>query len=211
GKYTDSVIDSYYKMPLFKPLIYIGLGINRAFRDEAQLISGMIIPFDKPLKIADQVNQNLSVHIFNYDSSFAPPGKTSIIVSIESEFDYWADLRRNPAAYKDEKERIAVAVVAALNKRFPGLAKDVEMWDVATPVTFYRYTGNWQGSYEGFLITPQNMMLQMRKTLPGLDDFYMAGQWVQPGGGLPTALISGSQAVQLICKKDKKKYTASVP
>ena len=27
----------------------------------------------------------------------------------------------------------------------------------------------------------------------------MAGQWVEPGGGVPLALMSGRQAVQLMC------------
>ena len=51
----------------------------------------------------------------------------------------------------------------------------------------------------------------MKKTLPGLDRFYMAGQWVNPGGGIPTAVVSGNHTVQLICKKDRKKFVTSMP
>jgi phytoene dehydrogenase-like protein len=211
GKFIDDTINGYYRMPPFKPLVYIGLGVNRSFQDAAELISGMVIQLDKPITIANKENYALSVHIFNYDSSFAASGKTSLIVSFETEFNYWAELNQNLAAYKDEKEKIAVAVVSALNKRFPGMAKAVEMWDVSTPVTFYRYTGNWKGSYEGFAITPQNMSLQMKKTLPGLDNFYMAGHWVQPGGGLPSALMTGCHVIQILCRKDKKKFTAATP
>jgi hypothetical protein len=36
----------------------------------------------------------------------------------------------------------------------------------------------------------------------------MAGQWVD-GGGVSTAIYSGKNAVQIICKKDKKKFTTS--
>ena len=46
----------------------------------------------------------------------------------------------------------------------------------------------------------------MRKTLPGLDNFYMAGQWVEPGGGLPAVAMSGRNVIQIICKKEKKKF-----
>jgi phytoene dehydrogenase-like protein len=210
GKFVNSTINQYYRMPLFKPLVYIGLGVNRTFQDVAQLVAGMSIQLDKPITVANQEIRRLGVRIFNYDTSLAAPGRTTLVVMFESDFSYWAELRQNPSAYNAEKERIAVAVVSALNKRFPGLAKQVEMWDVSTPVTFYRYTGNWQGSYEGFLITPTNMMLQMRKTLPGLDNFYMAGHWVQPGGGLPSALAAGCHVVQLLCHKDKRKYTAAI-
>jgi len=51
----------------------------------------------------------------------------------------------------------------------------------------------------------------MRKTLPGLDNLYMAGQWVNPGGGMPTAAMSGNHTIQLICKKDGKKFVTSKP
>ena len=96
-----------------------------------------------------------------------------------------------------------------LDKRFPGLAGQVEMRDVATPMTWVRYTGNWKGSYEGWMITTETFMMQMSKTLPGLENFYMAGQWVNPGGGMPTAVMSGNHTIQIICKKDKKSFVTS--
>jgi phytoene dehydrogenase-like protein len=52
------------------------------------------------------------------------------------------------------------------------------------------------------------MMLRIDKTLPGLKNFYMIGQWVEPGGGLPPAIMSGRNVAQIICKKDRKKFTA---
>jgi phytoene dehydrogenase-like protein len=51
----------------------------------------------------------------------------------------------------------------------------------------------------------------MRKTLPGLDNFYMAGQWVNPGGGMPTAAMSGNHTIQFICKRDNKKFVTTKP
>ncbi|MDD5701181.1 MAG: NAD(P)/FAD-dependent oxidoreductase [Dehalococcoidales bacterium] len=211
GRYVDDTIRGYYKMPLFKPLVYIGLGVKRSFTDVPETIAGLVIPLENPLKIGDKEHKRLSVHIYNFDQSLAPDGKTSLTVMFESDFAFWEELSKNPEAYKAEKERIAVAVVSALNRRFPGLANQLEMWDVATPVTFHRYTGNWQGSYEGFLMTAQNMTLQMKKNLPGLSNFYMVGQWVVPGRGLPTGLMTGRHVIQILCKADKKKFQASAP
>jgi phytoene dehydrogenase-like protein len=50
----------------------------------------------------------------------------------------------------------------------------------------------------------------MDKSLPGLKNFYMIGQWVEPGGGLPPAIMSGRNVTQIICKKDKKKFKTQV-
>jgi phytoene dehydrogenase-like protein len=86
--------------------------------------------------------------------------------------------------------------------------------DVATPLTFERYTGNWQGSFEGWLITPQNasvVMKPMSQALPGLENFFMCGQWVEPGGGLPTGVMSGRRLVQALCKQDGIKFEATLP
>ena len=122
---------------------------------------------------------------------------------------YWERLYQDPERYKAEKEQIADTVIALLDRRFPGLAAQVEMRDVATPMTWVRYTGNWRGAYEGRM-TPKTFMMQWEKTLPGLDNFYMAGQWVVLGS-MPSVVVSGRQTVQIICKKDKKKFVTSTP
>jgi phytoene dehydrogenase-like protein len=119
-------------------------------------------------------------------------------VYFASDYEYWKMLRQDPERYEAEKEQIADQVVASLDRRFPGLAARVEMRDVATPITFERYTGNWLGTFLGWRITTKTLRLRMGKTLPGLKNFYMAGQWVEPGGGVPTAALSGCDVIQII-------------
>ena len=46
----------------------------------------------------------------------------------------------------------------------------------------------------------------LRKTLPGLDNFYMIGQWVEPGGGLPTGAMSARRMIKALCEKDKRRF-----
>ena len=55
----------------------------------------------------------------------------------------------------------------------------------------------------GFLFTHRNNRLTHSGAVKGLDNFYLAGQWVQCPGGLPLALVSGNFAIQKICKKEK--------
>jgi len=114
----------------------------------------------------------------------------------------------SPQNYLQEKERIVKATIAALEKKFKGIASKVEIYDVATPATYFRYTNNWRGSFEGWAPTPKALMKRISKTLPGLDNFYMVGQWVQPGGGVPPSAQSGRDVTQIICKKDNRKFRA---
>jgi hypothetical protein len=34
---------------------------------------------------------------------------------------------------------------------------------------------------------------------------------VNPGGGMPTAAVSGNHTIQLICRKDRKRFIAAKP
>jgi phytoene dehydrogenase-like protein len=212
GKYADEKTRGYYNnLPTFPAIVYVGLGVKRSFPDTPKLISGLSFPLEAPLTLAGQERRNLHVRIHNFDPTLAPAGKTVLTIMLESDYDYWAELAKDKARYKTEKEALANALIGALDKRFPGLAADVEMRDVSTPLTFKRYTGNWKGSFEGWLPTPQAINLTMKKTLPGLDNFYMAGQWVQPGGGLPSGAMTGRYVIQILCKKDKKQFVATKP
>lgn len=53
--------------------------------------------------------------------------------------------------------------------------------------------------------------IRLHKSLPGLDSLHMAGQWVEVGGGLPAAAMSGLNLIQIICKKDKKEFVTTTP
>lgn len=212
GKYIDAKIRGYYEKPrLFPPLVYVGLGVRRTFDDMPSSVAGTSFPLDKPVTVAGKKHERLGVHIYNFDPSLAPKGKTALKVMFNTDYDYWKRLRGDLRRYKAEKEQIADQVVAALDQRFPGLAAKVEMRDVATPLTWERYTGNWRGSYEGWLPTGQSFMKRMSKTLPGLDSFYMTGQWVEEGGGLPAVAMSARNVVQIVCKKDKRPFVTTTP
>jgi len=212
GKYVnDRIRDLYANSPLFPPLIQIALGVNRSFDEVPHLVSGINYPLDKPVTIAGQEIKRLGVHVYNYDPGLAPEGKTVLKVLLNSDYDYWKELRQDTRRYREEKKKIADQVISLLEQRLPGLADQLEMSDVATPMTWERYTGNWRASHEGWLMTTKNLNMRVSKTLPGLDNFYMAGQWVMPGGSLPYVAVSGRDLIQIICKKDKKLFVTTKP
>jgi phytoene dehydrogenase-like protein len=212
GLYVDRKVRGYYeKMKLFPPLIYVGLGIDRTFDDVPVTLTGINFPFEEPVTIGERDRDHMSVQFYSYDPILAPEGKTFARVHYPSDYDFWEDLKRDPERYRAEKERVADAVVAQLDRRFPGIASRVEMRDVATPMTWVRYTGNWRGSFEGWIETTDTLTMRMSQMLPGLSNFYMAGQWVQPGGSLPAVAMSGRNATQIICKKDNRDFVTSKP
>lgn len=209
-KYGDlKTFEPYEKWPLFPSLIFISLGVNRTFEEIPLLVSGLTFELRQPVKIGDSVHDKLSVHIYNQDPGMAPKGKTAITVMLNSNYEYWLRLAEDKKSYLDKKDEIGRTVIELLEQRFPDISKQIEVIDVATPLTFERYTGNWKGTFEGWLITPENsqvLMKPMAQSLPGLKNFYMCGQWVEPGGGLPTAVMSARRLIKKICKEDHRKF-----
>ncbi|MHB1418384.1 MAG: phytoene desaturase family protein [Bacillota bacterium] len=209
GKYLNEEIQNNYReIPIFQPLIQVSLGINRDFSNEPHALT---FPLSKPLNIAGEDRHEISMRHYCCDRTMAPAGKSSLVILFNSNYEYWKALGEGTEAYRAEKENILSQVVSRLEKRFPGIRDQIEVSDVATPLTYERYTGNWQGSMEGWLITVRTMRKRIPKTLPGLNNFYMIGQWVKPGGGLPPAAQSGRDITRIICKHDGKRFITTVP
>jgi len=46
----------------------------------------------------------------------------------------------------------------------------------------------------------------MKRTLPGLSNFYMIGQWVEPGGNIELAASSGRDVIKDICNAEEQPF-----
>ena len=209
GRYVTRQIRHLYKnCDVFPGLLQASFGINQAFPDAPQTLS---LPLSRPLKVDDLTSHDrLEVGVFGADSGFCPAGKTVMIVRLFTRFEYWANLRnRRPEDYTAAKEALIRDIVGILDQRFPGVAGQLEHSDLATPATFARFTGNWQGSFQGWLPTPRVLRRRLPRSLPGLKNFYLAGHWIDPGGGLPPAALSGRYVAQIICARDGKEFTTT--
>jgi phytoene dehydrogenase-like protein len=211
GRYVNKQISyAYNHLELFPALIQASLGINQTFPTAPSTLS---LPVQRPLLAADQPQPDrLEISVYGADSGFCPAGKTVVIVRFSSGYEYWTNLKnQHSAEYRKAKAHLLQELVLVLDQRFPGLAAHVECMDLATPASFERWTGNWQGSYQGWLPTPKLLGRRLPRALPGLKNFYMAGHWVEPGGGLPPAALSGRYVAQMICARDGKSFSATVP
>ena len=210
GKYVNKKIrDMYENWELFPSLCQISIGVKRSFEGYPH---AMNLYLKQPLEVdpKNKVNR-VYVEIYNFDPKLSSEGKTPIIVTLPADYDYWVYLREeNVRKYNDEKKRLANEVVKVLDEKLGKISDKMEVLDVATPVTYHRYTNNYKGSFEGWLPTPKIFGERIKKTLPRLKNFYMVGQWVEPGGGLPTVALSGRNVAQIICKKDGKKFITTI-
>ena len=210
GRYLNDEVRGMYDhwLPVL-PLVHVALGVDRDMSSEPHRI---IFELEKPITIAGEEHSWMCFLHHCFDPSMAPPGKSAAEVWYATRYDFWEELARDRVRYEEEKKRIADFTIAELDKRWPGFASQVEVVDVPTPATYFRYTGNWQGSPDGWYITPENMMKQtMLRSLPGLSGFHMVGQWTLPFSGTVMAALSGRQLIQLLCKWSGRPFVTSTP
>jgi len=203
GKYlSDKYKRVYETYKPFPSYVQVSLGVAAGLKGEPSLVN---LGLDKKIDIDPGTKAgDLSFRIFSFDPTFATPGKTAVICLIATyNHDYWLKLReKGKARYESEKKRVAGKVIAVFVKRFPQAKGKVRVVDVATPATIIRYTGNWRGSMEGWLMTPATGIKTLPAVLPGLKNFYMVGQWISPGGGLPAGLMTGRAVSRRVCKEN---------
>lgn len=161
--------------------------------------------------MAGKAENWIGIRHYGFDPGLAPLGKSIVSVEFFTNYEAWENLAKDRPAYEAEKARIAERVVAELETHYPGIRNEIEVIDVATPVTFTRYTGVWKGCWMGWKMSTGMPRKGKPKTLPGLEHFYMTGQWVEATGGLPNAAKSGRDLVQILCKRDGIRFETSTP
>ena len=126
-------------------------------------------------------------------------------------YAHWRSLSDERQRYEDAKQQVAEDVIEILERCFPDIRRQIEAIDVATPLTIERYTNNFHGLQAWF---PKRGILRMllsgiSRTLPGLKNFYMAGQWSSMAIGLHTTAISSRKLVNGYVNKTVRRLSSS--
>jgi phytoene dehydrogenase-like protein len=206
GEYINKKISRMYDghLPTHQ-MCQVSLGLNRDFSQHPHWVTYLL---DDPILLAGEKRYEIGVKHYCFDPSLAPPDKSVVELIIRTNYPYWQRIygRR---IYDTEQSQVSDIVIDFLEKLFPGIRTDIEFIDEATPLSYERYTGNWMGATTGWLLTKETipmMIMGVPKTLPGLDRFYLAGHWVEPGGTVALAAASGKNAIQIICRDLNKPF-----
>jgi phytoene dehydrogenase-like protein len=210
AQYVPREMQHYYDghLPTHSQL-QVSLGVNRDLSSEPHWTTHLL---DEPVVIAGEARYEIGIQHYCFDPSLAPTGKSVLIVMMTSNYNYWQRIYGR-SGYDAEELQESQILIDQLEQFYPGIKNDIEFIDVATPLTYERYTGNWKGSSCGWLLTKQTLPLSIKglpKTLPKLRNFYSIGQWVEPGGSVPVVAMSGRNIVQQICQEDKRTFRAVI-
>jgi phytoene dehydrogenase-like protein len=174
----------------------VSLGINA---DLKKYQKNYVFKPKKLLKLDNEVYDFISLNNYADDPVYSPQGKTAMTVQLSGDtYDFWKKAKEENR-YNEEKKKIAEAVVEAVSAQMPEANGKVEIIDVATPLTYERYCGNWKGSWMTEM-KPGMKMKSYPAIINGLNGLYFAGHRMMPPGGLPVALMSARIAVQHLCR-----------
>ncbi|WKB55284.1 phytoene desaturase family protein [Eleftheria terrae] len=221
GRYVNDTVEKLYKDLLLRPdILYPGvvsvfLGVQGEFDRSEPHTTTYLLSDSERQQLPSAPQGSLVVQLrSHYSDSFTPPGRSVIHCTYFSDYAYWHRLRsEDRKEYWAQKRRVADFVRAYLERLYPGLNERVEVVNVSSPATTQRYTGNHNGSilaWKAFTEAEDlanKLLNQGRMQLPGLQRFYMAGQWIG-GGGLIRAASSGRYVVQYICDEQGRAFQA---
>jgi len=144
------------------------------------------------------------------DPTLAPEGKGTLTSHCPAFFDYadhWrteAGLKRGQA-YRDFKQEYGAVLIERVEKALvPGLRNHIELMEIATPVTYWRYTGKRAGSIMGATPTMRNFKSKLAHYRTPVQNLLLGGQWAEYSGGVPIAIRAGTNASLMILKDLKK-------
>lgn len=181
--------------------------------DIEDIPSDLPIPFSfdiEPFTCGNLKIETLNLRSFAYDKDLYVKDNRTVASVLIDQYDedyfYWENLYyEDKRAYYITKKELANKVIDRITTRFPMLEGKVHLLDVATPHTFKRYTNSTRGAFMSFLFSKKNTMYSASK-INGINNLYLAGQWIYSPGGVPFALMSGYHSIFRICQKEKIKY-----
>ena len=127
------------------------------------------------------------------DASLAPPGKGTLIIQCPAYLNYSNNWQTGPGfergeAYRHLKQTYADILLDRVERALiPDLRRHIEVMEVATPVTFWRYTGNRGGSIMGHKPSRRNIHAGVARVATPIKHLLLGGQWAEYGGGVPMA------------------------
>jgi len=212
---TDTTIatEKFFDKPIAEPWIekvrgyknksvvssFISLGIEA---DLSSQPGHLEYALETPLEFAGHKYNALEFYNYAGYRDFAPEGHSVLTMIIMGDnYDFWKTAKEN-GTYEDEKQKFADLVIERFTKQVPEAAGKIRYIDVATPLTYERYTKSYRGAWMSKIMAGDMLKIfpKKSKTIKGL---YFAGFRLISPGGLPIAAVTGRKATQYLCRDNK--------
>ena len=146
------------------------------------------------------------------DPSLAPEGMGTLTLYMPADISFrdgWhsdpdeaGNLRRGEA-YKALKTEVAETLINRVATLVaPELRRHILFYEVATPVTHWRYTGNRGGTMMGAKPGRANMQNSVARYRTPVKNLLLGGHWAELGGGVPIAVKAGANSALMVLRQE---------
>ena len=206
---TLAAVDALFDRPLREPWVekmrrevdpilntFLCLGVREDLSDIPESVGFAVEP---PLRCGGIEYHTVGINHYAAYPGYAPEGCTAVTSGIMGDsYDWWKQ-RKEDGTYESEKQKLAEAFIRLLSEKYPQIKGKVEVWDVATPLTYERYLHSYKGSWMSTM--KKGTKMENYPTKPeSIRNLYFAGQRLVIPGGLPVAAETGRLAVQYLCR-----------
>ena len=135
------------------------------------------------------------------DPSLAPTGQHCLHILLIAPYHYQNDWMteegKRGEEYKRLKEELADKAIEAAEKVIPDLSKHIVIKDIATPMTYERYTLSSEGAWYDVALTPDQAGKNRKESTTPIEGLYLTGAstW---GAGTQTARTAGFATANLL-------------
>lgn len=135
------------------------------------------------------------------DTAKAPNGWRTVTISTHTRAEDWHGLPTE--VYETRKRETQDAILREFDRALPELAAaPKQLMTSGTPRTFEHYTGRYLGFVGGIPHSLRNNSLRMASGATPFPRFYLVGDSVFPGQGVPAVALSALNAVARIAAED---------
>ena len=179
--------------------MYVALGVKCDLKNYPRC---SVFPLEKPFTVGGIQFTHFRINNYALYEKHAPEGCTALTcLLLGDSYDYWKKAKED-GSYKEKKQELVQAFIAELEKFIPEIKNNIEVTDVATPLTYERYCNSYKGSWMSVWLPGMKSFTFPSKS-NSVEGLYFAGQRTMMPGGLPITVYSGRKAVQYLCRDTK--------
>jgi phytoene dehydrogenase-like protein len=217
GAISEKILKKHRDAEIFDSCTTLSLGLDCAPADlglnEEQILlrRNNITRREHGCTASDKTEISVIASSFR-DPTLAPQGKGTITICMPGSIgfgNFWACERDKNGgfvrgtAYRSFKKKYADEILQRVNDTLiPGLLPHIEVLDIATPLTYLRYTGNRNGAIMGFRPSFRNIRNRIAHYSTPVKNLFIGGQWAELGGGVPVAVRAGMNSALLVLKRE---------
>jgi prolycopene isomerase len=208
------------KADLYSSSVTVSIALNcptehLGFNEELIHLANENLPFDAHMS-GDPTKTEISILAPSLrDKSLAPEGHGTLTLYMPAFMEYRNNWDTRPDGkgnyirgedYVKLKNEVGEQLIRRVEATLGiDLHSHILFYEVATPVTHWRYTGNKNGTMMGAKPGRENMQRKIAHYRTPVKNLLLGGHWAELGGGVPIAVKAGSNAALIILRKESPK------